>query len=82
MRCEDLYEGVYTFTGLYMELFELDWDGDDRVTELEYASVNIPISCENQSGPQDCSGQSAWVSQSDSKVSADIAIQLYMRYWP
>lgn len=71
--CADRWDGkVYTFDDLEMRLYEMDWDGDDKVATLEYGDVRVRLDC---SGTWDCEGGSGWqwedsVDPSNSKVSA------------
>ena len=51
---------VFTYYGLYMELWELDkFDRDDKIGRLYYPGIHFVTSC---SQPGTCSGQSSWVS--------------------
>ena len=72
--CRSLWENeVYTFDSLEMRLYELDWDGDEKVATLKYGDVDVPLSC---SSTWTCEGNSGWMSENsvtpaNSKVSAE-----------
>jgi len=58
--CKDRLPEVKTERGVTMEIYELDWDVDDHVTDLSYGDIDIRINC---SGSWNCSGTSSWYNQ-------------------
>ena len=72
--CES-YGTVATFNNNYMELWELDSDGHDFVTELNYQDVSLDLQC---SGPWNCDAATSWMSPTNSSnVSAQIKIAVH-----
>ena len=56
--CAELTSEVYTFSGLFMHLYELDKNDDDELTErLFYPDIDVDMTCESA---WSCSGRSAW----------------------
>ena len=62
--CADLTPEVYTFSGLFMHLYELDQNDYDELTErLYYPDIHVSMTC---GGDWSCSGQSAWTQNNPS----------------
>lgn len=75
---------MFTYYGLYMELWELDMnDADEEVGTLWYPGIHLVTSC---SQPSRCSGESAWVSPRPGGWGGDTDIatadvQVYAATW-
>lgn len=73
-----------TLTGNYLDLYELDWDGDDYVDTLGFPDVTVVLSCDSAS----CSSTySNWAYGSGSDAAAEIRVQASGYYrdgggWP
>lgn len=69
---------VYTFSDLTIWLYELDWDGNDEVAEVDYGDVRIRLSCSNN---WDCESDSGWIDEdsidpSNTKISFESYVLL------
>ena len=79
MSCQDVLPPLFVFSGLFMDLHELDLGDDDEHTEtLGYPDVHVPITCQSA---WNCTGESAWTSQNSShdRATADIRVTLETR---
>ena len=71
--CRDRWDGnVYSFNNLQIRLWELDWDGNDKVGTMYLGDVRIRLSCDSD---WDCDGDSNWftedrISPSNTRVTA------------
>lgn len=43
--CLDFDGMVHTFRNNFMELYELDWDGDDYIVRLAFDDLSVTLSC-------------------------------------
>ena len=64
---------VYTFSNLQVILYELDWDGDDKVATLKYPTMRARLNC---STDWKCEGNTGWkwqrsVSPSNTRILTD-----------
>ena len=58
--CEALDGAPLSFDNIYMDLYELDWIGDDYVDWLSYPTHGLTLDC---SDPDTCEGTSQWYSR-------------------
>lgn len=72
VTCTNMPATVNTFRNSYMELYELDVEGDDRVVRLNYPEFNVRVAC--SSGR--CFGYSAWQSPTSGTYYATAEIQV------
>lgn len=77
--CASIVSGAEVVLGLWMTPYELDSDGDDKVSKLSYPTVSVPMNC--NTGNDTCTGTSSWYSQSGSDrpetgLSADIRVKV------
>ncbi len=78
----DVYGPIYTVSGTFMRLYELDdfFGGDDFVTELTYPTVNITVSPSCASG---CSGDSGWmIPSSGNPYVATASVNVHVDIFP
>lgn len=69
--CTNMFTTVNTFHNPYMELYELDYEGNDQVVRLAYPDFNVRVAC--SSGR--CSGRSTWQSPISGTYYATAEIQ-------
>jgi len=67
---------VYTAEDIEMVIWELDFDGDDRVATIEYGDISVRINCSTQLR---CDGLSAWRQQTGIN-SAGVTAEVRIRY--
>ena len=74
--CASITPEVHTERNVTMRLYELDWDGDDHVTNLKYGDMDIRVHCTNS---WDCFGLSTFkapLSIDSTGVSAEARVGL------
>ena len=64
---------VFSFDDMEVILYELDWEGDDKVATVKYGDMRARLSCSND---WDCEGNTGWkwersVSPSNTKIRAE-----------
>lgn len=64
--------GQFTVWGNFMDLYELDWDGDDYITQLTFDDTAVTLQCDYN---QCAEAYSEWKSSSNSITSAQIRIR-------
>ena len=72
LACAGSLPEVHTVRNLILDVYELDWDGSQLVTELRYGFFDVPITC---SDAWNCYGESGWRQQlrvDSSGVSAEV----------
>ena len=77
MSCEDVLPPLLVYSGLFMNLYELDApDNDDWVASMSYPTHSVPITCQSA---WNCTGASVegWTPpSSSSQATADIRLTL------
>lgn len=78
--CSYVTPEVHTERNVEMVLYELDWDGNDHITTLEYGDIDVQITCSNI---WHCRGESPWRRQRSSdltRVTAEARITYTAAY--
>lgn len=82
--CESwLPGGLYTITGEYMRVYELDpWSPfgstDDWVATLLYGTISVPLDC---TGPWNCTGRSSTIHPYSGDRTITAGINVYVRLY-